>query len=143
MKANEFLVEQKNKVDLLREAYSAFLLDDKSRNELMKVFPPKYPDVIAHHVTLQFGIPADSKIPDMPNDIQVVGYADNGESLEALVVSVNGSVKRPDGKVFHITWSLDKSKGIKPVHSNNLITEMGWKEIDMPIAITVTPSVEK
>lgn len=122
----------------LKDAYTAFELNEKDRNYLLSLFPPKYPDVIAHHITYQFGVPPDSDLPEQPKDIQVVGYADDGESIEALVVEIDSKIKRPDGKIYHITWSLDRSKGRKPVHSNDLILKHGYKKT-RPIQIKATP----
>jgi hypothetical protein len=110
------------KLEKLFEMYTAYVLDDKSRRSLAKVFPPKYPEFVGHHITLKFGVPKDTKKP-RPADISIVGYADDGEGLEALVVSVNGKTIRPDGKTYHITWSLDRSKGRKPVQSNALVQQ--------------------
>ena len=124
----------------LREAYIAFELSAESRAELLKHFPPKYPDVIAHHITYAFGVPKDSELPENPEHVEVVGYADDGKSLEALVVAINGSTERPDGKVYHITWSLDRGQGRKPVQSNDLIAENGFEKVN-PIHIKVTPKL--
>lgn len=104
---------------IMENNYTAYVLDQGSRDALEKRFPPKYPNFIGHHVTVQFGIPANSE-PPPPAQLKVVGYADSGDGLEALVVSVNGSSTRPDGKIYHITWSLDTSK-YKPVDSNELL----------------------
>ena len=122
----------------MKKSYIAYELSDKDRNHLLSVFPPKYSDVIAHHITYEFGVPEDSDLPQTPKNIQVVGYADDGESIEALVVEVDGKIKRTDGKIYHITWSLDRSKGRKPVHSNDLISKHGYKKV-RPIQIKATP----
>jgi hypothetical protein len=106
---------------ILKEGYNAYVISDESRNELASIFPPKYPDWIGHHATLDFGVPEDPSLPyGDPAKIVVIGYAEE-DGLEALVVSVNGEEYRPDGKRYHITWSLDRSLGKKPVHSNTLI----------------------
>jgi len=130
MKAKDILKE--------RHGYIAFELDEQSRNILLKTFPPKYPEVIGHHITHQFGVPEGTKLPSDVKDVKVIGYADDGTSLEALVVDVNGSTQRPDGGTYHITWSLDREQGRKPVHSNNLIKEQGYERIS-PIQITAIP----
>lgn len=132
------VIEMKKKN--LKESYIAFELDGKDRNHLLSIFPPKYPNVIAHHITYQFGVPKNSELPDQPGDMNVIGYVDDGKSIEALVVEINGSVKRPDGGIYHITWSLDRSQGRKPVHSNNLIAEKGYEQI-IPIRISATPMI--
>lgn len=74
-------------------------------------------------------------------DINVVGYAYNEDmGIECLVVEVDGSTKRSDGKVFHITLSLDPEKA-KPVDSNRLLTN-GWEKINSPISIATTPAFQ-
>ncbi len=99
--------------------YTAYVLDQSSRDALEKKFPPKYPKFIGHHVTVQFGVSAETEVPP-PAQLKVVGYVDSGDGLEALVVSVNGSSTRQDGKIYHITWSLDPEK-YSPVDSNTLL----------------------
>ena len=122
---------------LLREGYVAYVLDDQSRKQLAKRFPPKYPEWIGHHATVEFGVPKDNTLPfgDVA-DIQVIGYAED-DGIETLVVTVNGELKRPDGKTYHITWSLDRSKGRKPVDSNSVIAERGFTKVD-PVAVSAT-----
>jgi len=115
------------RLENLFEMYTAYVLDNKSRRELSKHFPPKYPETVGHHVTVKFGVSKDAPIP-RPAQLKVVGYADDGEGLEALVVSVDGKVNRPDGSLYHVTWSLDRSKGRKPVHSNQLV-QAGYESV--------------
>lgn len=123
----------------LHEGYIAFELDERSRQQLAQVFEPKYPEWIGRHITHQFGVGKDVELPELP-EIQVIGYVDDGDSLEALVVAVNGSIERPDGGTYHITWSLDRDKGRKPVHSNDLIATQRYKKIK-PIPIEVEPKL--
>ena len=125
---------------ILTEKYIAFELDKKSRRQLAKTFEPKYPEFIGHHITYKFGVPKDVKIPMTPKSIEVVGYADDGEGIEALIIAINGSTDRPDGSTYHVTWSLDREKGKKPVHSNKLIATQGFKNVS-PIKIAVKPKL--
>jgi hypothetical protein len=125
--------------EILSEMYIAYELDKKSRQALAAVFPPKYADFVGHHITLRMAKKNDSKLPSMPNSVKVVGYADDGDGLEVLVVEINGKTSRPDGKTFHITWSLDRSKGKKPVHSNGLVAN-GFTRVD-PIDIKAKPEL--
>lgn len=101
-------------------SYIAFELDKKSRRELKKKFPPKFSEFIGHHVTYKFGVPTSTQMPPNPKG-KVIGYVCNDRGLEALVIEINGKKIRPDGKIYHITWSLDRSEGFKPVHSNALL----------------------
>jgi hypothetical protein len=119
-----------------KKGYTGFELDGKQRRQLLQTLVPVYSDVIAHHVTYKFGVGQES-IPTPPKEAFIVGYANDPSGLEAYVVSINGSTTRPDGKIFHITWSLDKSKGKKPVQSNNLLAR-GYQTID-PIPVKLTP----
>lgn len=128
------------KLENLFEMYTAHVLNPESKRELIERFPPKYPEVVGHHTTVQFGVPKDTQAPD-PASLQIVGYADDGEGLEALVVAVDGEVRRSDGSLYHITWSLDRSKGRKPVDSNALV-QMGYDPVDN-IPIKTTPEVLK
>lgn len=118
-------------------SFKIFELSEKSRSELAKIFPPKFPEFIGHHITYGMRKKGDDTLPHA-DSFRVVGYAINEEGLETLVVEVDGSTSRPDGKIFHITWSLDRSAGFKPVHSNDLLMSKGWQKIHSPINITAT-----
>jgi hypothetical protein len=122
--------------------YTCYLLTDKSRNQLLEKFPPKYPNVICHHITVKYPAPADAPLPEAPSSVTVIGYIDDHKGLETLLVSVDGDTKRPDGKVFHITHSLNSMLGYKPVDSNTLIKESKNIVPVDPFTIEVTPSLQ-
>lgn len=112
-------------------------LDREHRNELLRRFQPRYRDAIADHVTLQANAEADP-LPD-PVEGMIVGHADDGDSLEAMVVTIDGETGRPDGSVFHITWSLDKAKGRQARESNDLLKECEWQPLG-PIPVKLDPA---
>ncbi len=124
----------------LFEHYIAYRFNDQTRHRLAELFPPKYPEFVGHHITLKFA-KKDAPLPEMPQSARIVGYADNGEGLEALVVEIDRTINRPDGGIFHITWSLDRAKGFKPVDSNHLVRQ-GFQRID-PIEIMIVPEMLK
>ena len=101
-------------------------LDLAGRTELLARFPPVYAETVADHVT--FG--RKSKAPAMPTAgrATVVGRADDGRGLEALVVEVNGTTGRWDGGTYHVTWSL--GPGRKAKESNEVIVAQGWQPVD-------------
>lgn len=108
--------------------YEAFVLTEDSRQHLKSIFPPKYPKWFGHHVTHRFPATKGEMTPyddQTRGDFEVIGYA-HDDGIEALVVRVPGHNRRPDGGVYHLTWSLDPAKGKKPVHSNAVIREKGW-----------------
>ena len=113
-------------------------LDRQQRDRLLKQFPPRYRDTIADHVTLK----SDAAEEPLPGnaDSEIVGRSDDNDSLECLVVTIDGTTDRPDGSTFHITWSLDKSKGRKARESNDVLKERGWSRIAQPIPIELEPA---
>jgi len=118
---------------MIMESYIGFVLGDKDRRQLAKLYPPKYPKFIGHHITYKFGVGKDTSLPKIRNVI-VVGHIDSEDGIEALVCQVNGSIKRPDNSIYHITWSLDPSK-YKPEHSNKLLASKPYDKLPKPIII--------
>lgn len=113
-------------------------LDREQREELLRRFPPRYPDAIADHVTLQ----TDAERAELPEPVEaaIVGRADDHDSLECMVAAIDGTTDRPDGSTFHITWSLDRAKGREARESNDLLKEQGWTRFDQAIPIAIQPA---
>jgi hypothetical protein len=128
------------------QGYTAYLLPEAERERLLKSIKPAYENVIAHHVTYEFGVADSHPLPPAVFRASVYGVANDGEGLQTLVVDINGDGKRPDGKLFHITWSL--SEGRKAVESNKLLEQ--WPLLPdksrpktifyYPIPITLEPA---
>lgn len=119
----------------MKKGYNGYLLEANSRKYMLQNFIPKYNKVIAHHITYKFGV--YEELPPTVSIAKVVGYRDSGDGLEAFVVELDGKIKRPDGKYYHITYSLDPSK-YKPKHSNDLLNNLGYNTIKSFI-IDITP----
>ena len=100
-------------------------IDRADRARLLERFAPRYARTVADHVT--FG--KASEAPPMPahDRARVVGRADDGAGVEALVVALGGATDRWDGSTYHVTWSL--ARGRKAVESNAAIARHGWEEI--------------
>lgn len=114
--------------------FTGWLLDPDQRPALLARFPPAYPTVVAHHVTLKFG----DRNATAPGEVaaEIVGSADDGGGVQAMVVAIDGSVARPDGGTFHITWSL--AEGREARESNDVIAH-GWTALPAPIAVRLAP----
>jgi len=112
-------------------------LNRDQRARLLERFPPRYPEVIADHVTLQVGTGAETPLPRRA-PARIIGRADDGISLECMVVELDGTTDRPDGSTYHITWSL--GPGRKARESNDLLRGRGWDLLDAPIAIDLEPA---
>jgi hypothetical protein len=57
-----------------------------------------------------------------------------------LIISIDGSTDRPDGSTYHVTWSLDRSRGRKAVQSNDVIADRGWEPLPAPVPIHIEPA---
>ena len=111
-------------------------LDPDQRNELLQQFPPAYPKVVADHVTLRRTAKDDQLPPQV--DAEIVGRADDGAGVEAMVVRLDGSTHRPDGSTFHITWSLGPGRRAK--ESNDVLKARGWTKFEQPIPLRLVPA---
>lgn len=112
-------------------------LPKDERDRLLERFPPRYANVVADHVTLRVGATSQTPLPRKAS-AQVVGRTDDGNSLEALVVELDGTTDRPDGSTYHITWSL--GPGRKARESNDVLRERGWEWLPAPIPIELEPA---
>jgi hypothetical protein len=111
-------------------------LDRAERDELLSRFPPAYDKAVADHVTLRAHVDGKAKLPPATVGV-IVGRADDGKGVEAMVVQIDGSADRPDGSKYHITWSL--APGRKAVESNDVIKSHGWQAIDPPVPVQLQP----
>lgn len=117
--------------------YLAAKLSSQDREQLLQLFPAKNPDLIADHVTLIFPFaPTDSNQFSSSVNCSIIGYVSE-DHLEAFVVTIDQSPTRLDGKRYHITWSLNRAAGKKPVDSNKLIEKGEIQVVDPVINLTL------
>ncbi len=118
-------------------SYSAVVLDDESRNKLIKIFKPMIPEkyeIIAHHMTIKLGaLDEDSQAKrDMIEGktiiLKVLDYA-----IDEKVMAVGVSGYESMNAKPHITLAVNKREGGKPVMSNYL---KDWKEVIVPLDLT-------
>ena len=111
-------------------------VDRDQREQLLDRFPACYAEPVADHVTLK----TDAQYEPLPPEVQaeILGRADDGIGVEAMVVALDGSTDRPDGSTFHITWSLGPGRHAR--ESNNVISDHEWTRFAVPIPVTVTPA---
>jgi hypothetical protein len=112
-------------------------LDRSQRTELLQQFPPRYENVVADHVTLKFGAGKEAPVPEETTG-EIVGRADDGKGVEAMVVRIGGTTNRPDGSTYHITWSL--ADGRKAKESNDVIAAHGWEPLELPMPVLLEPA---
>jgi hypothetical protein len=122
----------------MAERVVGWLLDPKDREALLVLFPPAYPNVVAHHVTLGLASEADLPLPSETEGV-IVGSADDGAGVQALVVEVGGTSRRPDGSTYHTTWSL--ADGRSAVESNDVLRDRGWTAAAQRHRVGLEPGV--
>jgi hypothetical protein len=121
----------------LTEMYHAFELHPDDRMKLLQAVPPTNPDIIAHHIThrmVKKGMP----LPAQPSEVLITGRVE-GDGVQALLATVDGQTHAPDGRRYHITHSIDKSRGKKPFHSNQAILDNPEIPLHTPVSVRVQP----
>jgi hypothetical protein len=114
-----------NSASSARRRTVGWLLDPAERERLLDVYPPTYPNVVAHHVTLSSGSDVRAGVPDQTRGT-IVGRIDDGNGVEAMIVDISGTTDRPGGGTYHITWSLHRAAGREAKESNDVIAKLGW-----------------
>lgn len=120
------------------QRFVGWLVHPADRERLLTAIPPAYPRVVAHHVTLKAGVRANVPLPSAKEG-HVVGIADDGSGVQALVVEIEGTTSRPGGGTYHITWSL--AHGRHAVESNDAIREKGWRATERRHHVRLEPRV--
>lgn len=120
----------------MAELITGWKLPEPVRDRLLDRFVPRYLCLVADHVTLRFGTDDDTPLPS-ERSARVVGVADDGAGVQALVVEIAGTTDRGDGSHFHITWSLAEGRAAR---ESNDVLKSGWQALDLPIAIELEPA---
>ncbi|WP_408591521.1 hypothetical protein [Novosphingobium sp.] len=113
-------------------------LSEPCRARLLDLFPPRHARLVADHVTLHPFAGVDAVPPPALLSARIVGHADDGTGVEALVVAIDGSTERPGGGTWHVTWSL--AEGRRARDSNDLLGRGDWRLCDGG-AIELLPAV--
>lgn len=109
----------------MSETILGWKLDAADRAELLARFPPLYARTVADHVT--HGRKDEAPALSQADSATIIGRADDGAGVEALVVKICGRSDRWDGSTYHITWSLAEGREAK--ESNAVIAERGWEAV--------------
>jgi len=108
-----------------QKRWSAIVLDEKSKNELLSTYKNEIPEgweIIAHHMTINpFGL-TDDVGRHVPLKVIAVGNND-----KAFAVKVSGYDRKTNNAFPHITIAINRAGGGKPKDSNTITN---WKSID-------------
>ncbi|MDF8333970.1 hypothetical protein [Novosphingobium cyanobacteriorum] len=113
-------------------------IEPDCRARLLELVPPRYVRVVADHVTRRPFNEPDAEPPPPISNARIVGRADDGTGVETLVVAMEGTTARPDGGIWHITWSLAEGRSAK--ESNELLSDKEWEPFDGG-PLKLTPAV--
>lgn len=122
-------------VSKMTKGYVGWELPLPERTRLLELVPAKFERVIAHHVTLQFGVTSHVLLPDQHTGVVVAQVVDP-DGVQALILQIGGTTRRPSGGNYHVTWSL--APGRKPADSNWVIDRWDWQPMQ-PEIVQLTP----
>jgi hypothetical protein len=113
------------------KGYSAVVLTDGSRGNLLKNIPTEIPEkwkVLCHHMTIKFG----ETIPEneLPTNVVFLNVTEIGYGEKVTAVRVSGYPST--NAIPHITISVDTENGGKPSDSNQIKI---WKKLLTPILV--------
>lgn len=114
-------------------SYLAYVLSEQDRSTLLTNVCSCVGEIVAHHATAIFPVPDNMESPMTIHDILVTGYAYD-DKVSAVIVEIDGTSFRKDGKILHITISVNRNNGGKPVMSNDLIAK-GFTKFSKPFTI--------
>jgi hypothetical protein len=112
-------------------------LDGEQRRDLLRLFPPKFSNAVADHVTLRTKASRDAALPQ-EKEGEIVGRVDDGKGVEAMAVRIGGTTDRPDGSTYHITWSLEDGRRAR--ESNDVLAAQQWVMFDRPVPVKLQPA---
>ncbi len=138
--------EKMTKAEGAKPVYLGWFLSPEAREALLKRFPPKHPNVFAHHATFQFG-PKPEHIeqfaPHMGtiSNANVTGYAEDDQG-QAVTLDIPNPITGSTQKM-HVTLSTAndpvKGKAIAPVYSNKLLANAAnIKPVGEPLSLQGT-----
>ena len=120
--------------------YIAFVLDEKSKAALLEAYPVQYPRILAHHVTLKFGVTEESmdsvkaEFGDF-TQVSVRGFACDDATTCVAVVTGNGVATQSNGTPLHVTISV--ANGCSPVQAGKTALLGEEQECSMTLTGTI------
>jgi hypothetical protein len=130
MSAGDSYINPNMEIGMKRaKGYQAIVI--LNRNALLSMIPPKYKNVVAHHVTLNFGVYDDAPLPTVES-IVVIGHIAH-DGIQAVIVALDGDNFSPDGRCYHITISHSDDR--RPVESNDLLKKGGSSPLVNPFIL--------
>lgn len=124
MKLLNLLLEQES----YKVSYSAVVLNDKSKNEILKIV--EIPDgwkIINHHMTIKLGELPEELKSEIGKTV-TLKVTKKGLSDKALAVGIETTLSK--NKIPHVTVAINAKGGAKPKDSNDI---EDWEDLETPI----------
>lgn len=114
--------------------YSCYkIIDNKAKQLILKSFPSLAGyNVICDHITHVLG---SDELPPTLTSVEVIGVVNDPGVVIGLVLKVNGSEMRPDGKRYHIT--IGTGPKIRPVETNAAIDRGHYTLLSRPTPFNI------
>jgi len=116
--------------------YSAVVLDSGSHQALLELpevanLLTDQHEIVAHHMTIKMGSLKGTQYESTLGDAQCLTASHVGSLGEGVVVAVkvDGAT---DNKTPHVTIAVDRSRGGKPVMSNQIVN---WTPLSNPLKL--------
>lgn len=107
--------------------YIALVPDVAALNHLKALYPFSFPNTPNHHVTYEFGVLEEDFLKmNLPETMYVCVkqfVKSTEDHIECFLIEVDHDIRRGDGKYYHITWSLNRKAGARPVMSNDILVK--------------------
>jgi len=117
--------------------FSGWEVELSERRKIYQVIRPIYNDIYWQYLVCQYGANA----APLATCGEVVGWYDNHEGQQLVLFSIDGSLHRPDGRYFHLSWSRDHVlMGRKPLQSYTPLEIVDWQQIE-PFTVDLVPKL--
>ena len=116
--------------------YSGWELTLDERRKIYAAIKPVYNDIFWQRLVHEFG----ATEPPTATSGEVVGWWDKGEGQQLVIFEIDGSLTRPDGHLYHLSWSRDHVKmQRKPLQSWKHPDLTDFQRLDQPFSVVLTP----
>lgn len=129
------MIRLKTIIESIKKRWSAVVLDNASRNNLINQYKSQIPEgweVIAHHQTINPFDVVDDSLVGKSVKLKVIAV---GLSDKAFAVKVEGYEGKTNNAFPHITIAINRVGGAKPKDSNEI---KNWTPALNDIALTGT-----
>lgn len=117
--------------------YNGWELELSERRKVYEVIKPVYNDLYWQRLVCAFNV------TEAPTAIcgEVMGWFDKDEGQQLVIFAIDGSLYRPDGRLYHLSWSRDYAiMGRKPYQSYTALEITEWQPVE-PFTVALVPKL--